>query len=217
MAKAYILMYFDFIEATEGLSDEECGRLVKAMLAYARDGEVPEAALVGNERFLFPTFRLQLDRDSRAYETRVLQNAIMGEGYLQLMPVGGFDKGFVEQQTATLKLLSTSRRVNSMIFRIELFQPDAVGGKIQPGEYELVMEDASGNAVSNVVTAHADMTDSDDTSRVTRCKFSLKAGRQYSAKEKYYLVCRMRNESIPVWNEEYNIDIAFAPADDFGF
>ena len=78
MAKAYILMYFDFIEATEGLSDEECGRLVKAMLAYARDGEVPEAALVGNERFLFPTFRLQLDRDSRAYETRVLQNAING-------------------------------------------------------------------------------------------------------------------------------------------
>ena len=78
MAKTYILMYFDFIEATEGLSDEECGRLVKAMLAYARDGEVPEAALVGNERFLFPTFRLQLDRDSRAYETRVLQNAING-------------------------------------------------------------------------------------------------------------------------------------------
>ena len=78
MAKNYIMLHYDFNEATQSLSDAECGRLVKAMLAYARDGEVPEAALVGNERFLFPTFRLQLDRDSRAYETRVLQNAING-------------------------------------------------------------------------------------------------------------------------------------------
>ena len=78
MAKAYIQLYYDFIEATEALSDEECGRLVRAMVEYGRSGVIPKAALFGNERCVFPTFRLQIDRDNRAYEARVLQNAING-------------------------------------------------------------------------------------------------------------------------------------------
>ena len=78
MAKTYIMLYFDFIEATQSLSDAECGRLVKAMVEYARDGDIPESALVGSERHVFPTFRLQIDRDNRAYEARVLQNAVNG-------------------------------------------------------------------------------------------------------------------------------------------
>lgn len=129
----------------------------------------------------------------------------------------GGAKGFVEQQPATLKLLSTSRRVNSMIFRVELFQPEAVGGKVLPAEYELSMTDASGNEVSNVVKAHADMGDADDTARVTRSQFSLKAGSQYSSKSAYYLVCREKDTKQIAWKEEFAIDIAFAPMDDFGF
>ena len=129
----------------------------------------------------------------------------------------GGSAGYVEQQVATLKLLSTSRRVNSMIFRVELFQPEAVGGKVLPAEYELAMTDASGNEVSNVIKAHADMTDADETSRVTRSQFSLKAGRQYGSKETYYLVCRERETKQIAWKEEFTIDIAFAPMDDFGF
>jgi len=78
MAKAYIQLYYDFIEATEGLSDEECGRLVRAMVEYGRSGVIPEAARVGSMRFIFPTFRLQIDRDNRAYEARVLQNTVNG-------------------------------------------------------------------------------------------------------------------------------------------
>ena len=129
----------------------------------------------------------------------------------------GGSKGYVEQQPATLKLLSTSRRVNSMMFRVDLFQPEAVGGKVLPAEYELVMTDASGNEVSSVITAHADMEDADDTARVVRPQFSLKAGRQYGMKETYYLVCRQRKSMQIEWSEEFKIDIAFAPEDDFGF
>lgn len=129
----------------------------------------------------------------------------------------GSSKGFVEQQSATLKLLSTSRRVNSMMFRVDLFQPEVVGGKVLPAEYELAMTDASGNEVSNVIKAHADMTEPDDTVRVTRSQFNLKAGRQYASRKTYYLVCRERETKQIVWKEEFKIDIAFAPADDFGF
>lgn len=129
----------------------------------------------------------------------------------------GGSKGFVEQQAATLRLLSTARRVNSMIFRVELFQPEAVGGKVLPVEYELVMTDARGNEVSNVIKAHADLSGADDTTRVTHSQFSLKAGRTYSAKDTYYLVCRERDTKQISWKEEFTIDVAFAPADDFGF
>ena len=78
MSKAYIQLYYDFIEATEGLSDEDCGRLVKAMVEYGRSGVIPEAARVGSVRCIFPMFRLQIDRDNHAYEARVLQNAVNG-------------------------------------------------------------------------------------------------------------------------------------------
>ena len=125
--------------------------------------------------------------------------------------------GFVDQQPATCKVLSTSRRVNSMLFRVDLFQTEAVGGKVLPAEYELTMTDASGNEVSNVVKVHADMTDADDAIRVTRSQFSLKAGLQYSPKDKYFLVCREKDSKRITWKEEFTIDIAFAPMDDFGF
>ena len=46
MARSYIMLYFDFIESTEGLTDVERGRLVMAMLAYARGEPGPEKEAV---------------------------------------------------------------------------------------------------------------------------------------------------------------------------
>lgn len=129
----------------------------------------------------------------------------------------GGSAGYVEQQTAELKLLTPSRRINSMLFKLDLFQPIPVGGKVLPAQYELMMTDASGNEVSNVVKAHADMANTEETARVSHLQFSLKAGRQYNSKEMHYLVCREKNTMQLVWKEEFQIDIAFAPMDDFGF
>ena len=39
MAIAYIKVYFDFEERTEQLTDEEQGRLLLAMLRYAKNNE----------------------------------------------------------------------------------------------------------------------------------------------------------------------------------
>ena len=75
----YIMLYNDFMETTQALTDAERGRLIAAMIEYARDGRVDESALVGNERVLFPVFRRQIERDSRAYETRVQANSANGK------------------------------------------------------------------------------------------------------------------------------------------
>lgn len=79
MARKYIMLYFDFIEDTQYLTDAERGRLVMAMLEYGRDGAAPEGTLTGNERVLFPVYRNQIDRDALAYDARVLRNAANGK------------------------------------------------------------------------------------------------------------------------------------------
>lgn len=126
-------------------------------------------------------------------------------------------KGFEERQFAGFKLLSTSRRITSMLFHVELFQTEPVGGKILPAEYELTLLDSSGNAVSDTRPAHADMTTADETLRVSRIQFGLKAGRQYDSKKPYYLSCRSKDDGSEAWRQEFNVEIAFVPMDDFDF
>lgn len=126
-------------------------------------------------------------------------------------------RGYEERAKAELKLLSTNRRVTSMMFRVELFQTQPVEGKVLAMEYELAMTDCAGNEVSDVRRAHADMTTSDETARVSRVQLGLKAGRQYDPRAMYYLVCREAQTGVIAWKEEFQIDIAFIPMDDFGF
>lgn len=60
----YIRLFVDYLEAIEPLGDAERGRLFTSLLQYARTGEAPQ--LGGNERFLFPMMRAQIDRDEAA-------------------------------------------------------------------------------------------------------------------------------------------------------
>lgn len=65
MAKAYFQAYHSILEAMEQLDDAERGRLFTALLIYSETGEAPE--LPGNEKFVFPALRGQIDRDADAY------------------------------------------------------------------------------------------------------------------------------------------------------
>lgn len=60
----YIKLFVDYLDAIEPLGDAERGRLFTSLLEYARTGEAPQ--LGGNERFLFPMMRAQIDRDNAA-------------------------------------------------------------------------------------------------------------------------------------------------------
>ena len=73
---SYVCLYGSYLEALEPYSDAERGRLVTAMLAYLSGEKVPE--FTGNERFLWPTIRQQIDRDQENYVNRCLQNRING-------------------------------------------------------------------------------------------------------------------------------------------
>ena len=57
--------YHSYLTAIEPLNDAERGRLFTALLTYSSTGEVPD--LRGNERFVFPQMKWQIDRDKSSY------------------------------------------------------------------------------------------------------------------------------------------------------
>ena len=68
MANTYFCCYDSYFECFEQLSDAEVGRLIRACMDYHMNGQAAE--LVGNERFLFPIFKSQIDRDNEKYKTK---------------------------------------------------------------------------------------------------------------------------------------------------
>lgn len=61
MAEKYVPIFFDWPEATQELNAQEKGRLIDAVVLYARGGDWQEL-IKGNERYVFPMFKLQIDR-----------------------------------------------------------------------------------------------------------------------------------------------------------
>lgn len=74
---AYIKLFTDCLEAWEALGDAERGRLVTALLEYQRSGTVVK--LTGNERFVFPVYKAQIDRDNKSYDTQRTANKENGK------------------------------------------------------------------------------------------------------------------------------------------
>lgn len=66
MELTYIKVFVDYLDAIEPLGDAERGRLFTALLEYGRTGVAPQ--LDGDERFLFPMMRAQIDRDKASLE-----------------------------------------------------------------------------------------------------------------------------------------------------
>lgn len=66
MSMTYIKLFIDYLDAIEPLGDAERGRLFTSLLEYAKSGEAPQ--LSGNERFIFPMIRAQIDRDRAAFD-----------------------------------------------------------------------------------------------------------------------------------------------------
>ena len=77
MALEFFNGYHSYLDSMEPLGDAERGRLFTACLLYSKTGEVME--LRGNERFVFPTMRSQIDRDKAAYEAKCEKNRANGK------------------------------------------------------------------------------------------------------------------------------------------
>ena len=73
----YVCLYNDYGINLGALSDEEFGRLTRAMIRYNTTGDAPE--FTGNERFVWPIIRSQIDRNRKAYEKKCETNRRNGQ------------------------------------------------------------------------------------------------------------------------------------------
>lgn len=71
----YLKIFTDFAKTISPLSDAERGRLFTAMLEYASSGVIPEFS--GNERFIWPTAQLHIDREAE-FLLKQRENGIKG-------------------------------------------------------------------------------------------------------------------------------------------
>lgn len=67
--KEYVPIFFDWVEVTGELNAQEKGRLIDAIVLYARGGDWQEQ-IKGNERYLFPAFKKQIDRANEISDVR---------------------------------------------------------------------------------------------------------------------------------------------------
>lgn len=74
----YFCAYHSMLGATRKLSDAECGRLFRALLAYS--GGEESINLQGREELLFDVFAQQIDRDRERYVKKCMTNKANGSG-----------------------------------------------------------------------------------------------------------------------------------------
>lgn len=126
-------------------------------------------------------------------------------------------KDFVRVEPATVQLLSSSRRITSSTFVLDLFQANPVGGKVLPAEYDLVFVDADGREVSDVRRAFADKVDESESDRVMRVRFALKPEAECDPHASYWLVARDSASGVVAWREEFRIELPSASAAAFNW
>ena len=76
MARDYVCLYHSYLDAIQALGDAERGRLLTAMLEYSLTGATGH--LSGNERFIWPLVKAQIDRDAEKYDKKCQINAENG-------------------------------------------------------------------------------------------------------------------------------------------
>lgn len=108
-----------------------------------------------------------------------------------------------------IALLSASRKICNMIFSLNFYQKEMVGGVRVPETYTLFFTDENGTPVSDVAKIIADKTSMNEQDRTFRCTFNLKPI-NYNNRAKYYLVIKDEAGLQTPQKEEFQIDIAFS-------
>ena len=124
------------------------------------------------------------------------------------------NKGRYDTKPVDIGLLSPNRKICNMIFSLNFYQKQPVGGNREAATYQLYFTDSNGKTISDISKLIADRTSDNEQERIFRISFNLKS-LKYSNTEAYYLVIADEN-GLQVQREEFQIDIAFA-TEEFDF
>ena len=111
---------------------------------------------------------------------------------------------------ATVKLISISRKITSLITFLEFYQNEEVNDKTTPCNYEAYFIDSNNEQITNSIVINCDSKSKDMADRTYKEKFTFK-NKKYSSEGQYYLVIKnyddtyAEEERIP-----FTIDILFS-------
>ena len=125
------------------------------------------------------------------------------------------NKDKIDTKSVTISLLSASRKISNMIFSLNFYQKEAVGGNREAATYLLYFVDVNGQKIGDTCKIIADKTSDNAQERTFRCNFNLRS-QKYSNRETYYLIIADESGLQAPIREEFQIDIAFA-VDEFNF
>lgn len=111
---------------------------------------------------------------------------------------------------ATVKLISISRKVTSLITFLEFYQNEEVNEKTMPCNYEAYFVDVNNEQITNSIVINCDSKSKDMADRTYKEKFTFK-NKKYNAEDQYYLVIKNYDDSYA--EEEripFVIDILFS-------
>ena len=125
------------------------------------------------------------------------------------------NKDKIDTKPVTISLLSANRKISNMIFSLNFYQKEAVGGNREAATYLLYFVDVNGQKISDTSKIIADKASDNAQERTFRCNFNLRS-QKYSNRETYYLIIADESGLQAPIREEFQIDIAFA-VDEFNF
>ncbi len=125
------------------------------------------------------------------------------------------NKDKIDTKPVSLNLLSANRKISNMIFSLNFYQTEPVGGNREAATYQMYFVDAGNNKISDTCRVIADKTSNNGQDRTFRCSFNLRS-QKYSSRDSYYLVIADESGLQMPTREEFQIDIAFA-VDEFNF
>lgn len=125
------------------------------------------------------------------------------------------NRGQIDTKPVSVALLSASRKVSNMIFALNFYQTEAVGGNREAATYLVYFTDSNGKQISDINKIIADKTSENRQDRTFRCSFNLRS-QEYNSHDSYYLVIADESGLQAPQREEFLIDIAFA-VDEFHF
>lgn len=97
------------------------------------------------------------------------------------------NKDKYDAKPVSIALLSSNRKISNMIFNLSFYQKEAVKDNYVPCTYNIHIEDAVGNIVSDTQKIIADKTSTVAKDREVKCTFNLKS-QKFSNTETYYFV-----------------------------
>ncbi len=125
------------------------------------------------------------------------------------------NKDKIDTKPVELQLLSSGRKISNMVFSLNFYQKDPVGGNRSACNYLVYFTDESGKQVSDMQKIIADKISDNGQERTFRCSFSLRS-QKFDSHAIYYLVIADESGLQLPEKIEFQIDIPFA-VDDFNF